>query len=90
MLFMIIEHFRRGLVTEVYRRFRDHGRMAPKGLLYVSSWVDLEFKRCFQVTEAGNEALLQEWMVNWDDLTDFEVVPAQTSAEAAAAIAPQL
>ena len=90
MLFMIIEHFRPGRAPEAYRRFRDHGRMAPEELRYVSSWVDLEFSRCFQVMEADGEALLQEWMANWNDLVDFEIVPVRTSADAVAVIAPQL
>lgn len=84
MLFMVIEHFRPGRAPEVYRRFRDRGRMAPEGLRYISSWVDLNFERCFQVMEADNEALLKEWTSNWDDLVDFEIVPVRTSAEAAA------
>jgi hypothetical protein len=40
--------------------------------------------------EAESEARLREWTVNWDDLTDFEIIPVRTSAEAAAAIAPEL
>ena len=90
MLYMVIEHFRPGRVPEVYRRFRHRGRMAPDGLRYVSSWVDLGFNRCFQVMETDSEALFKEWMARWDDLIDFEIVPVRTSAEAAAAIAPEL
>jgi len=86
MLFMVIEHFRPGRAPEVYRRFRDRGRMAPQGLRYVASWVDLDYKRCFQVMETDNEALLKEWTSNWNDLVDFEIIPVRTSAEAAAAI----
>ena len=86
MLFMVIEHFRAGQAPEVYRRFRERGRMAPDGLRYVASWVDMDFKRCFQVMETDNEALLAQWTANWDDLVDFEIVPVRTSAEAAAAI----
>ena len=86
MLFMIIERFKPGLAREVYRRFRDHGRMAPDGLRYIASWVDLNFERCFQVMESEDEALVHEWIANWNDLVDFEVVPVQTSAEAAAAM----
>jgi len=88
MIFMVIEHYRSGRAAEVYRRFRERGRMAPPGLRYVTSWVDLEFKRCFQVMEADDEALFKEWTANWDDLIDFEIIPVRTSAEAAAAIAP--
>jgi hypothetical protein len=29
-------------------------------------------------------------MANWDDVTEFEVIPVVTSAEAATAVAPKL
>jgi hypothetical protein len=90
MLFMVIEHFRPGRASEVYRRFREQGRMAPEGLRYVASWVDVKFERCFQVMEADSEMLLKEWTARWDDLIDFEIVPVRTSAEAQAAIAAEL
>lgn len=90
MLFMVIEHFKPGRAPEVYRRFRDRGRLAPERLRYIASWVDLKFERCFQVMETENESLLREWISNWDDLVDFEVIPVRTSAEAADAIAAQL
>ncbi len=90
MLFMVIENLNPGKAPEVYRRFRDRGRMAPDGVRYVSSWVDLEFRRCFQVMEADGEALLRKWTINWDDLIHFEIVPVRTSAEAALALAPEL
>ena len=87
MLYMVIEHFRPGRAPEVYRRFRERGRMAPEGVRYVSSWVDLDFQRCFQVMEADSESLLREWTANWEDLAEFEMVPVRTSAEAAAVMA---
>jgi hypothetical protein len=87
---MVIEHFRPGQVVTIYRRFREKGRMAPEGVRYISSWVDLTFHRCFQVMEAENEAMLKKWTDNWNDLVEFEVVPVQTSEQAAQAIAPQL
>ncbi|MFA0889484.1 MAG: DUF3303 domain-containing protein [Synergistales bacterium] len=90
MLFMIIEKFKQGKAPDVYRRFREKGRMAPEGLLYHSSWVDLEFQRCFQVMEAESEEKVHAWTANWEDLVDFEIIPVRTSAEASAAIAPQL
>jgi hypothetical protein len=90
MLFMVIEHFHSGRAADVYRRFRDNGRLAPPQVRYVSSWVDFEFQRCFQLMEADSEPLLREWTANWEDLCDFEIVPVRTFAEAAAAIAPQL
>ena len=90
MLFMVIERFKPGRAAEIYRRFRDRGRMMPDDVKYISSWIDLEFNRCFQVMEADHEERLKEWTKNWDDLTDFEIVPVQTSAEAAAIIQPNL
>lgn len=35
-LYMVVEHFKDAVA--VYRRFRDRGRLAPEGLLYVSRW----------------------------------------------------
>jgi hypothetical protein len=84
MLFMVIELFRDGRAPAVYHRFREKGRMAPDDVAYIASWVDLEFHRCFQVMEAPSEDRLREWIRNWDDLVDFEVIPVRTSAEAAA------
>jgi hypothetical protein len=89
-LFMVIEHFRPGLAPEVYRRFRDRGRMAPEGVRYVSSRVDIACQHCFQVMEADNEASLREWTANWNDLIDFEIIPVRTSVDAAAVIAQEL
>lgn len=90
MLYMVIEHYREGVASDVYRRFRDRGRLAPEGLVYVASWVDFDYRRCFQVMESPDESLLRQWIANWDDLVEFEVVPVRTSAEAAAAIADGL
>lgn len=90
MLFMVIEHFRAGQAKAVYQRFRDRGRMAPPGLQYHASWVDLGFQRCYQVMEAERQADLEAWTKHWDDLIDFEIIPVRTSADAAAAIAPEL
>jgi hypothetical protein len=90
MLYMVVEHFRDGDAVPVYRRFREHGRMAPDGLRYVSSWVTGDLRRCFQVMECDDPALLTEWTARWRDLIDFEVIPVITSAEAVAAVGPRL
>jgi len=87
---MVIERYGPGVAEQVYRRFRDRGRMAPAGVRYVASWVDHDYRRCFQVMDADDEAALDEWISRWSDLVDFEVVPVRTSEEAAAAIAPRL
>ena len=90
MLFMVIERFGSGQAPAVYQRFRDHGRMMPDGLRYISSWVDLDFSRCFQVMEADSVENFREWTANWDDLIEFEIIPVRTSQEALATIEPQL
>jgi hypothetical protein len=90
MLYMVVERFRDGDPAPVYRRFSDRGRLLPDGLRYVASWVTDDLRRCFQVMECEDRALLAEWMARWDDLADFEVIPVVTSAEAAAAVAPRL
>jgi hypothetical protein len=87
---MIIENFRDGDALPVYRRFRDQGRLAPDGLRYVASWVTEDLHRCFQVMECDDPSLLTRWMARWDDLTEFDVIPVVTSAEAAATVAPRL
>lgn len=89
-LYMVIEHYRNGDAVPVYRRFRDHGRLAPEGLSYVASWVDTKLERCYQVMETDDPRLLSAWIARWQDLIDFEVYPVMTSAEAAKTIAPRL
>lgn len=90
MLYMVIERFRDGDPHPVYRRFRDRGRLAPEGVHYVSSWVTADRRACYQVMECDDASLLQQWMSQWEDLVDFEVIRVTTSAAAAAAIAPEL
>ena len=90
MLYMIIENFRGGDAVPVYRRFRDRGRLAPDGLTYVASWVTDDLQRCYQVMQCDERALLDQWLAQWADLVDFDVIPVMTSAEAASTIAPRL
>jgi hypothetical protein len=86
-LYMVIERFKNGDPVPVYRRFRAQGRMAPEGLNYVSSWVDLGLATCYQIMETADRGLLDQWMANWEDLVEFEVHPVMTSAEAAEKVA---
>jgi Protein of unknown function (DUF3303) len=89
-LYMVIENFKNGDAVPVYRRFRDHGRLAPEGLTYLSSWVNDQLDRCYQLMETEDRALLDCWIANWSDLVDFEVHPVITSKEAAEKIGPRL
>jgi hypothetical protein len=79
-LYMIVERFRDA--RAVYRRFEERSRMAPDGVVYVSSWVDEKVERCFQLMETGDRRLLDQWMANWSDIVDFEVYPVMSSKEA--------
>ena len=90
MLYMVVEHFRNDDPVPVYRRFRDRGRLAPDGLQYVSSWVDEELARCFQLMETSERRLLDEWIAHWNDIVNFEVYPVITSKQAADAVASRL
>jgi hypothetical protein len=85
MLYMVIERFKDA--PAIYRRLREKGRMMPEGLNYVSSWIDLDFNICWQLMQTEDFALLDQWIDNWRDLMDFEIVPVRTSAEAVEIIA---
>jgi hypothetical protein len=90
MLYMVVEHFKNKDAVPVYRRFRDRGRLTPEGLTYISSWVDEKLERCFQLMETDDRTLLEQWMVSWRDIIDFEVHPVMTSKEAVEKIGPRL
>jgi hypothetical protein len=81
MLYMVIERFKEGDAPQIYQRLRDKGRMMPEGLEYVSSWIDLDFKICYQLMRTENASLFSRWTDAWKDLMDFEIVPVRTSAE---------
>ena len=80
---MIVEDFKNGDPLPIYRRFREHGRLAPEGLNYISSWVDEKLERCFQLMETNDVTQLNEWIANWSDIVEFEVYPVISSKEAA-------
>jgi hypothetical protein len=79
---MVVETFRHG-ARPVYARAAERGRMLPEGLEYIESWVSDDLHRCWQLMEADDPSLFDEWISRWDDLADFEVVAVVSSAEAA-------
>ena len=79
MLYIVIEYFKDAPI--IYRRLREKGRMMPEGLNYVSSWIDLNLRTCWQIMETEDFVLLERWIDNWKDLMDFEIVPVRTSTE---------
>jgi hypothetical protein len=83
MRYMLIERFVRG-PRPVYERAATAGRMLPPGVRYIDSWVGERLDTCFQLMEADDPRLLDEWMESWRDLVAFEaVVPVISSADAA-------
>lgn len=90
MLYMIIETYRNADPIPVYRRFREQGRLMPTGVEYRGSWITEDLGCCYQVMECSDRALLDQWIANWKDIVDFEVVPVMTSAEAQTVVAPKL
>jgi Protein of unknown function (DUF3303) len=90
MLYLVIENFRGRDPVLVYRRFRERGRLAPEGLQYVGSWITEDLARCYQVMECADRRLLDEWLSNWHDLVEFEVMPVLSSAEVQAKLAGRL
>jgi hypothetical protein len=83
MLYMVVERYLRG-PKPIYERAAERGRMLPPGLRYLDSWVDERLDRCFQLMETEDPATFDAWIAEWNDLTEFEVVPVVSSAEAAA------
>jgi Domain of unknown function (DUF3303) len=81
MLYMVIERFHNGDPMPVGRRFRQKGRMLPEGLTYQASWLESGGSRCFQLMETSRPELFEEWVAQWNDLADFEIIPVLTSAE---------
>ena len=82
MLYMIIEKFHPGSGKALYQRFEEKGRMMPRGLSYINSWIDEQVTTCFQVMETDDLEKLHEWISHWNDLADFEIIPVISSAEA--------
>jgi Domain of unknown function (DUF3303) len=90
MQYLVIENFRGRDPVPVYRRFRERGRLAPEGLQYVGSWITEDLARCYQVMECADRRLLDEWLSNWHDLVEFEVMPVLSPAEVQAKLAGRL
>lgn len=84
MLFMVIEKFVNNDPRPIYQRLDDRGRMMPEELTYVNSWISEDFSTCWQVMETESPDKFADWIRNWDDLVEFEIVPVMTSAEARA------
>ena len=90
MLFMIVERFKERDPAPIYQRLRESGRSMPEGLRYIDSWIEPNFERCFQLMECDDARLLQQWIVHWRDLMEFEIVPVVPSKDTREIVAPSL
>lgn len=81
MLFMIVERFKDRNPVPIYQRLRESGRSMPAGLRYLDSWIEVNFDRCFQLMECDDPKLLMQWILQWRDLMEFEVVPVSPSKD---------
>ena len=90
MLFMVIERFKPGTIPDIYRQLRDTGRSLPEGLTYVDSWIEASFARCFQIMACDDARLLQQWVLQWGNLVDVEIVPVVPSADVQEVVRPFL
>lgn len=80
--YMIIENYKPGKTEEIYRRFSEKGRMMPQGIEFINSWIEENLQKCYQVMKSESIENLEEWIDNWKDLVDFEVIPVISSKEA--------
>jgi hypothetical protein len=82
MQYMIIERFRQGKIMEMYKRFEEKGRLMPDGLNYIGSWITEDVGVCYQAMETDDIDKLHQWINNWNDLVEFEIIPVITSQQA--------
>ena len=91
MLFMVIERFEGNDMVPIYQRLEERGRQLPDGLIFIDSWIEANFSRCFQLMECDDARLLQEWVLGWRGTgASFEIVPVVPSRETRAVVAPFL
>jgi hypothetical protein len=60
----------------IHQHFVDNGRMMPDGLACVDSWVEANYDRRFRLMNCDDPRLLQQWVIRWQDLVEFEFIPA--------------
>jgi len=80
--YMIVERFHSQKIKSLYQRFDEKGRLLPKGVVYLNSWIDERVETCFQLMESESLEALEEWTDRWKDFADFEIIPVISSAEA--------
>lgn len=79
MLYMIIETYWPGSKEKIAARLEQKGRMLPKGLRYVNSWLEQSGNRSFQLMETEDRKLFATWTAKWRDLVEFMIIPVEES-----------
>jgi hypothetical protein len=79
MLYMVIETFWPGAKDKITERMDEKGRMLPKGLRYLNSWIETGGNRCFQLMETDDKKLFATWTAGWRDLVEFRIIPVEES-----------
>jgi hypothetical protein len=79
---MVIERYHEGKAKMLYQRYSEKGRMMPEGVQYINSWINEEVTVCYQLMESDSIEGMQQWISNWNDIVDFEIIPVISSAEA--------
>ena len=86
--YMLVERLKDA--AAVYTRFWERGRLAPKGLKFVSAWVDEHVERGYRLVQSDGRQPIDDWIANWSDLIDFEVHMVTTPEVAGEKVAARL
>ena len=84
--YMIIERFHPEKLWQMYDRFAEKGRLLPDGVIFINSWINESVTICYQLMEAETLEKLHQWIEQWKEFADFEVVSVISSAEAKAKV----
>jgi len=80
--FMVIETYNAEQLKDLYLRFESKGRMLPKGLHYLDSWINEDLSCCYQIMESDSIEKVKKWANQWNDLINFEIIPIISSETA--------
>jgi len=84
MLYMVIKTYWPGAKDQIDARLEQEGRMLPRGLRHVGSWLEQGGNRCFDLMETEDKKLFSQWTAKWRDLFEFRIIPVEESHGAAA------
>ena len=73
MYYMITATYKGDDVHDIPKHAKDHFLKPHGGIEHIDTWVGMNGRRHFQVLRTDNESLLQKWIIQLDDLFDFEV-----------------